>query len=135
MTAGTSPEPAAREELGPRPDGGPDGTRHEHAPDDVVRLKTGNLPTGVVISSDGRRAYTNNEANVSVSALNLQNDSVIAQDIPAGEPPVPGTIEHAVLVGKLCFFTSLGIPDNGIFDEPEEHANAYKPMIKLTAVG
>ncbi len=24
---------------------------------------------------------------------------------------------------------------NGIFDEPEEHANAYKPMIKLTAVG
>ena len=23
---------------------------------------------------------------------------------------------------------------NGIFDEPEEHSNAYKPMIKLQAV-
>ena len=36
-------------------------------------------------------------------------------DIPSSEPPAPGTFEHAVLVGKLAFFTALGIPDNDIF--------------------
>ena len=35
-----------------------------------------------------------------------------------GMSPEPGTVEHATLVGKLAFFTALGIPDNGIFDTP-----------------
>ena len=29
-------------------------------------------------------------------------------------PPAPGRIEHAVLVGKVAFFTALGIPDNNL---------------------
>ena len=44
-----------------------------------MRFQTGNLPNGVVISADGRRAYCNNEANVSVTAINLQNNTVIVQ--------------------------------------------------------
>src|SRR5439155_21196406 len=32
---------------------------------------------------------------------------------PLKRPPAPGSFEHAVLVGKLAFFTALGIPDNG----------------------
>ena len=36
-------------------------------------------------------------------------------DISSSEPPAPGSFEHAVLVGKLAFFTALGIPDNDIF--------------------
>src|ERR1044071_10042202 len=30
----------------------------------------------------------------------------------------PGSFEHAVLVGKLAFFTALGIPDNDVFGTP-----------------
>ena len=35
-------------------------------------------------------------------------------DIASSEPPAPGTIEHAQLLGKVAFFTALGIPDNNI---------------------
>ncbi len=86
------------------------------------RFQTGNLPSGVVMSRDARRAYTNNELNTSVSALNLENNAVIARDIESSAPPAPGTIEHRRLVGKLAFFTALGLPDkldtsgDGAFD-------------------
>ena len=36
-------------------------------------------------------------------------------DIASSEPPAPGNLEHAQLLGKLAFFTALGIPDNDIF--------------------
>jgi YVTN family beta-propeller protein len=88
------------------------------APNSVVRFQTGNLPTGVVINSNGTRAYVNNEVNTSVTAINLENNTVIARDIPASNPPVPGTDAHKVLLGKLAFFTALGVPDNGIFNTP-----------------
>jgi mono/diheme cytochrome c family protein len=90
---------------------------------DVIRWQTGNTPNGVVISYDGRRAYVNNEVNVSVTAIDLETNTVLARDIPSGELPAPGTIEHAVLVGKLAFFTALGIPDNGIFGTPMSDFN------------
>lgn len=96
---------------------GADGVLDLGAPD-IVRFQTGNIPSGVVISSDGRRAYTNNEVNISVTAINLEDNSVLARDIPSGEPPFPGEFAHGVLVGKLCFFTSLGIPDDGVFGTP-----------------
>jgi YVTN family beta-propeller protein len=85
---------------------------------DVVRFQVGNLPNGVVITRDGTRAYVNNEANVSISALDLQTNTVLTRDIPSGTPPAPGTFAHAVLVGKLAFFTALGIPSDGIFGTP-----------------
>jgi YVTN family beta-propeller protein len=84
----------------------------------VVRFQTGNLPNGIVISKDGRRAYTNNEVNVSISVLDLLTNTVLSRDVPTGDPPVPGTLPHAVLLGKLAFFTALGIPDHGIFATP-----------------
>jgi DNA-binding beta-propeller fold protein YncE len=75
------------------------------------RFQTGNLPSGVVMSRDARRAYTNNELNTSISALNLETNAVVARDIESSAPPAPGTIEHRRLVGKLAFFTALGLPD------------------------
>ena len=95
---------------------GTDGKLTIGAPNTVVRFQTGNLPSGVVLSRDGIRAYANNEANFSVTAMNLQTNAVLSRDIPASEPPAPGSFEHAVLVGKVAFFTALGIPDNGVFD-------------------
>ena len=40
--------------------------------------------------------------------------SVIGRSIPSSDPPAPGSFAHNVLVGKLAFFTALGIPDNGL---------------------
>lgn len=79
---------------------------------EVTRFKTGNIPSGVVMSSDGRRAYTNNEVSTSVTAIDLEKNEVLEQDISSSSPPAPGTAAHKNLVGKLAFFSSLGIPDD-----------------------
>jgi cytochrome c5 len=63
------------------------------------------------MSSDGARAYANNELNTSVTALDLTNNVVLKRDIESSTPPAPGTQEHRNLVGKLVFFTALGVPD------------------------
>jgi YVTN family beta-propeller protein len=90
------------------------------------RFQTGNIPNGVVISSDGLRAYVNNEVDVSVTRINLENLTVSERDIPSSEPPAPGTFEHAVLMGKLAFFTALGIPDNNILGTPIRDINPLR---------
>ena len=84
------------------------------------RIQTGNLPSGVAMRKDGTRGYANNEANFSVTSMNVDDGVCLTLqlDIDSAEPPAPGSFEHAVLVGKLAFFTALGIPDNDIFDTP-----------------
>jgi YVTN family beta-propeller protein len=84
------------------------------------RLQTGNLPSGVAMRQDGTRAYANNEANFSVTSMNTDDGICLTLqlDISSSEPPPPGTQDHAVLVGKLAFFTALGIPDSDIFGTP-----------------
>ena len=81
------------------------------------RIQTGNLPSGVAMRQDGTRAYANNEANFSVTSMNIDDGACLTLqlDIASSTPPAPGSFEHAVLVGKLAFFTALGIPDNDIF--------------------
>jgi YVTN family beta-propeller protein len=81
------------------------------------RVQTGNLPSGVAMRRDGTRAYANNEASFSVTSMNIEAGLCLTLqlDIPSSEPPAPGTLEHAQLVGKVAFFTALGIPDNEIF--------------------
>jgi DNA-binding beta-propeller fold protein YncE len=86
------------------------------APQKAKRLQTGNMPTGIVMSNDGTRAYTDNELNMSVTALDLTNNVVLARDMESSKPPALGTQEHRNLVGKLVFFTALGVPDSGVFD-------------------
>src|SRR6185503_2798717 len=81
------------------------------APQKAKRLQTGNMPSGIVMSNDGTRAYTDNELNMSVTALDLTNNVVLARDMESSKPPALGTQEHRNLVGKLVFFTALGVPD------------------------
>jgi YVTN family beta-propeller protein len=83
-----------------------------------VRIGTGNLPNGIVVSGDGTRAYVNNELNVSVTSIDLASNAVLDLNIPTGTPPPPGTFAHAVAVGKLAFFTALGVVENGLLAEP-----------------
>jgi len=77
------------------------------------RLQTGNLPSGVAMRTDGTRAYANNEANFSVTSMDTDNCLTLQLDISSSDPPAPGSFQHNVLVGKVAFFTALGIPDNG----------------------
>lgn len=84
------------------------------APDKVVRLATGNIPTGIAISRNGKQAFVNNEIGQSVSVLDLANNTVVARDVSSTLPPKPGSHEHAVLMGQLVFFTAMGVPDNGL---------------------
>jgi YVTN family beta-propeller protein len=81
------------------------------------RIQTGNLPSGVAIRQDGTRGYANNEANLSVTSMNIEDGFCLTQqlDISSSTPPAPGDFKHAVIVGKVAFFTALGIPDNDIF--------------------
>jgi YVTN family beta-propeller protein len=83
----------------------------------VVRFKTGNLPSGIVISANGQRAFVNNELDLSVSVLALDSNSVLA-NVPSSTPPEPGSFEHSKQLGKLVFFTALGTPDNGLVGIP-----------------
>jgi YVTN family beta-propeller protein len=88
-------------------------------PAKITRFATGHIPTGVVISTDGTRAYTNNDVSTSVSVLDLQSPSITFADISSSEPPAPGTPEDIVRVGKLVFFTGLGVPPgDSIFSTP-----------------
>ncbi|WP_103654400.1 beta-propeller fold lactonase family protein [Agarilytica rhodophyticola] len=93
-----------------------------NAPSGVIRFKTGNIPSGVVMSHDGTRAYTNNEVSSSVTSIDLENNQVITQDIASSTPAAPGTQKHRELLGKLVFYTALGTPDtfdtngDGVFD-------------------
>ena len=84
------------------------------------RVQTGNLPSGVAFRQDGTRAYANNEANFSVTSMNVEDGFCLTLqlDIASSEPPAPGSLDHAVLVGKLAFFTALGVPDNDLFSIP-----------------
>ena len=90
------------------------------APNNVVRFKTGNIPNGIVMSSDGNRAYTNNEVSFSVTSIDLENNRVMTQDIPASTPPEPGSQDHRDLLGQLVFYTALGTPD--VFDTNNDGA-------------
>src|SRR5262249_45882294 len=84
------------------------------------RLQTGNLPSGIAMRQDGTRAYANNEANFSVTSMNIEDGLCLTLqlDISSSTPPAPGSFDHAVLVGKVAFFTALGILDNNIFGTP-----------------
>ncbi len=91
--------------------------RMDLQPPNIVRYQTGNLPNGAVISNNGTRAYTNNEADLTATVIDLDRNAVI-DTISSSTPAPPGTCEHFVNVGKLAFHTALGIPDNDIFDTP-----------------
>jgi YVTN family beta-propeller protein len=97
---------------------GANGKLEIGAPDHVVRFQTGNIPTGIVVDAKGSKAYVNNEVGRSVSILDLQGGTVLARDVASSDPPEPGTFDHARQIGKLVFFTALGVSDNNLVGVP-----------------
>jgi YVTN family beta-propeller protein len=106
-----------------------------HAPSSVIRFPTGHIPTGVVISTDGTRAYTNNEVSSSVSVLNLKSASTLP-DFSSSDAPAPGTPDFVVRLGKLVFFTGLGVPDDdSIFSTPLQNIKTLANRGKASSNG
>src|SRR4030095_5955887 len=101
----------------------------------AIRLQTGNLPSGVVIARNGTRAYVNNELNTSMSVLNLTDNTVITRDVESSAPPAPGTQAHRNLVGKLAFFTALGVPDKLDTNGDGQFDVALRDIVPLTHRG
>lgn len=95
----------------------------------VIRFQTGNLPTGVVINEKGSRAYVYNEIGRSVTEINLQSNQVLQRDIEASVLPATGSTEHIRSLGKLAFFTSMGMPESSLAStairaiNPVQHRN------------
>lgn len=105
------------------------------APTSVTRFQTGSMPTGVVMSSDGTRAYTNNEINRSVTSIDLTSNTVLTRDIHASAPPRPGTQQHRTEVGKLAFFTALGIQDTHDTDFDDQFDIAIRDIVPANFIG
>lgn len=73
----------------------------------VLRIPTTNMPTGVVISSDGTRAYVASDLVGEVTAIDLTDDTVALTIQTAATPTDPQTRRE--LLGKLAFFTGMGL--------------------------
>ncbi len=77
-----------------------------------IRLAVGNIPTGIVMNSSGTRAYINAEVSQTVTTLDLEKNDVMSTFRSADLPP-PGSEAHMILIGKLAFFTGMGLsPEN-----------------------
>lgn len=69
--------------------------------------KAGKNPQGIVITSDGQRAWVVNEVSGNVSVVDLSIDSVI-DVIQTAALPASGSPAERVLVGAEMFFSSRG---------------------------
>ena len=84
------------------------------------RIQTGNLPSGVAMRQDGTRGYANNEANFSVTSMNIDDGFCLTLqlDIASALPLPPAASSTPSCSASSPFFTALGIPDNNIFGTP-----------------
>ena len=67
----------------------------------------GKNPQGIVIASDGTRAYVNNVGSKNVTVVDLTTDSVI-KVVPLRPLPYAGSPQEKILVGAEIFFSSRG---------------------------
>lgn len=80
----------------------------------AVRVATGNIPTGVVLNGAGTRAYVNAEVDHTVTVIDLTTGAALGAAIESAPLPATGTSEHDALIGKLAFFTGMGLPAQGL---------------------
>ncbi len=74
----------------------------------AVRMKTGNIPNGVVMNASATRAYVNAEVDRTISVLDLGSNQELSR-IACSDLPQPGSVEQNALIGKLVFFTGMGV--------------------------
>ena len=91
----------------------------------ACRLQTGNLPSGVAMSEDGSRAYANNEANFSVTSVNIDDCSAPTRHrLQHPRPPAASSTPSWSARSP----SSLGIPDNNFGNGHPRHHPAEFPQ-------
>jgi YVTN family beta-propeller protein len=73
----------------------------------LLRLPVANIPGGVAMSSDGRRAYVASELIGRMTVLDVAFGTVLANVDTAATPTDP--VRNQELLGQLKFFTGMGI--------------------------
>jgi YVTN family beta-propeller protein len=76
----------------------------------ILRVPVANIPGGVTVSSDGKRAYVASELIGQMTAVDLDNGTVLATVDTAATRT--SDADRKVLLGQLKFFTGLGLPAN-----------------------
>lgn len=79
----------------------------------AVRIPTGNIPNGVVLNADATRAYVNAEVDRTLSVIDMGANKELSR-VALSDLPAPGSVEQNALIGKLVFFTGLGVPATGL---------------------
>jgi YVTN family beta-propeller protein len=84
-------------------------------PGSIVRILTGQHPTGIAVNSTDTRAYVANEVSRDVTVIDLGTDQALG-NVRASDLPVPGTDAAKLLIGKALFNSSTGVqlPDLGV---------------------
>ncbi|WP_372371130.1 hypothetical protein [Candidatus Uabimicrobium sp. HlEnr_7] len=82
----------------------------------AIRIPVGNMPNGIVMNSDGTRAYVNSEVAATTTVINLDDDSVL-DTVENADLPLANTTEHQILIGKLAFHTGMGLAANDLLDD------------------
>lgn len=83
-------------------------------PGNVVRIKVGQNPRGIVLNSRDDRAFVMNEVSRDVYVLNLETNTV-KSIVKSAALPAPGTLEARVQIGKAIFHSSdaVNLPELG----------------------
>lgn len=83
-------------------------------PGNVVRIKVGQNPRGIVLNSRDDRAYVMNEVSRDVYVLNLETNTVKSV-VKSAALPAPGTPEARLQIGKAIFHSSdaVNLPELG----------------------
>ncbi len=90
-----------------------------------IRFAVGNIPTGVVLNSTGTRAYVYSEVSASMTSIDL-NQNIILATVNTAELPAVGTEEHQLLLGKLAFFTGMGVPAENLADQSVRNIDTHR---------
>lgn len=77
-------------------------------PGNVIRIRVGQKPTGMVINSTGTRGYVANEVSRDVSIVDLDANSVLAT-VSSSNLPAPNTLEGTIQYGKGIFYSSAEV--------------------------
>lgn len=76
--------------------------------DGAVRFETGNIPTGLVISRDGLRAYAMG-GHGELTRIDLTGNVTIGAEVTTAQSPA-ATNDRQRELGRLAFFTGQGLP-------------------------
>lgn len=74
----------------------------------VLRIPVTNIPGGVAVSADGKRAYVGSELIGQLTAIDFETGAVLGTVDTAETPSDP--LRRKELLGQLTFFTGMGLP-------------------------